>query len=266
MRFAISNRRSHQWSIMIVAVTAGLLIGQVGSAWAQDEHTVGLWHFDEGDGEDVMDVSENQLHGIQVGCEWEKGRFGAALRIAQAGSHVAIPHSEVLDLQVFSVEFWTRYTDPPVSPSAFMSNRGWIVGDKMTGFTLRDETGLMLEVLTRGKVNGDKIEADDWLYIAMTYDAGGNVRFYMNGELRTEKPAQGELIYKDESLWIGAEPSGGYGFADNGADILMDEIRISDVLRTDQEVLTVFEEGYGGLAVSPRSKLAVTWASRRTSR
>jgi len=35
-----------------------------------DEHTMGLWHFNEGTGNQVLDVSGNNNHGNIIGCSW----------------------------------------------------------------------------------------------------------------------------------------------------------------------------------------------------
>jgi hypothetical protein len=237
--------------------------------WAQDEHTVGLWDFNEGKGDVVADTSDNHLDGSQVSCEWADGMFNSsALRFFQNGSHVEIPHNEVLDLQVFTIEFWTKYKEPPANPAAFMSNRGWQVGNKMTGFTLRDGEGnLFIEILTKGKLHsGEAVVADDWLFIAVTYDSNSKVQFYLNGEMKKELASLGELNYAGEELWIGAEPGGGYAFGEQGADIILDEVRISDVVRTEKEIQSAMENGYAKAAVSSFQKVAFVWGNIKANR
>ncbi len=232
--------------------------------WAKgEENTVALWHFNEDKGDVVDDASENHLEGKQVSCEWVEGKFNSsALRFNKAGSHVEILHNEVLDLQTFTIEFWTKYIKPPTEHSSFMSNRGWIVGNKMSGWTIRDHDGnLYLEILTKGQFQTDGGLTDgDWLFIAITYDDAHKAKLYIDGELKKELGIPGEIIYVGESLWIGAEPSGGYAHGATG-DIIIDEVRISNIARTQKEIQSVMEKGYGEAAVSPSDKLAQTWGS-----
>jgi len=227
------------------------------------KNTVALWHFDEGKGDVATDASENNLEGKQVSCKWKKGKFnGSALQFDQAGSHVEIPHNEALDLQVFTIEFWTKYNKPPTKNSSFMSNRGWIVGDKMTGWTIRDHgRSLYLEILTKGQFNsGGGLGSDDWQFITITYDDAHQAKLYIDGELKKEQQIPGEILYIGEALWIGAEPNGGYAHGETG-DILIDEVRISNIARTQAEIQAVMEEGYEKQDVSPYLKLAATWGS-----
>jgi len=254
--------RSITISGLIGIVCLWLLAFSPSHLWAI-ENTLALWHFDEGKGDIVADASENNLEGEQVSCEWEKGKFnGSALRFNQAGSHVEIPHNEALDLQVFTIEFWTKYNKPPAENSSFMSNRGWIVGNKMTGWTIRDHgRSLYLEILTKGQFNsGGGLGSGDWQFIAITYDDAHQAKLYIDGELKKEQQIPGDIIYIGEALWIGAEPNGGYAHGKSG-DIMIDEVRISNIARTQAEIQTAMAEGYGIQAVSPLLKLAATWGS-----
>ena len=232
--------------------------------WAQEDlHAVGLWHFNEDGGDAIADSSGNGLNGQQVNCEWTDGKFdSSALRFNQAGSHVEIPYNEALDLQEFTIEFWVKYDTPPGEHVAFMSNRGWQVGDKMTGFTLRDhDINLYLEILTRGSMQtAGGLRVEDWQFITVTYDENRMVGLYMDGELKREQQIAGEILYKGEALWIGAEPGGGYSFGGTG-DITIDEVRISNVARSQEEIKLAMEKGYGQLAVYPSLKLSTTWGA-----
>ena len=232
--------------------------------WAEeDQHVVGLWHFNEDKGEAVADSSGNGLDGQQVGCEWTEGKFdSSALRFNKQGCHVEIPYNEALDLQEFTIEFWVRYESPPGEHVAFMSNRGWQVGDKMTGFTLRDHDGnLYLEILTRGQMStAGGLRVEDWQFIAVTYDKDRKASLYLDGELKREQQIPGEILYKGASLWIGAEPGSSYVFGNTG-DIAIDEVRISGIARTQAEIQLAMEKGYGQMAVSPSLKLCTTWGT-----
>lgn len=243
---------------------ACLLLLGIAPIWAQDlENVVGLWTFNEDAGEIIADSSANGLEAKQIGCEWTDGKFEtSALRFNQANSHVEIPYNEVMDLQEFTIEFWVLYETPPTENVAFMSNRGWEVGDKLTGFTMRDHAGsLYLEILTRGSAQtAGGIRIEDWQFIAVTCDKDRKISFYLDGELNREQQLAGEILYKGAELWIGAEPGNNYTFGATG-DIIIDEVRISNVARTQQEIKIAMETAYGQLAVSPSLKLASTWGA-----
>ena len=245
-------------SVVIVYL---LLLG-LSPIWAQeDPNTVGLWLFNEDADQVVADSSGNGLEGKQVNCKWTEGKFDSpALRFNQQGSHVEIPYNEALDLQEFTIEFWVRYESPPAEHVAFMSNRGWEIGDKMTGFTLRDhDINLYLEILTRGSIQTvGGLRTEEWQFITVTYDKERNAKLYIDGELKKEQQISGEILYKGAALWIGAEPGGGYTFGSTG-DITIDEVRISNIARTQEETKRAMEDGYGQLAVSPSLKLSTTW-------
>jgi len=239
-----------------------LLLSGLSPTWAQDnENVVGLWTFNENDGQVVADSSGNALEAKQTACEWTDGKFdSSALRFNKANSHVVITYNEALDLQEYTIEFWVLYETPPVEHVAFMSNRGWEVGDKMTGFTLRDhDSNLYLEILTRGSTQtAGGIRVEDWQFVTVTCDKDRKISLYLDGELKREQQMGGDIIYKGAELWIGAEPGGSYAFGGTG-DITIDEVRISSVARTQEETKLAMETGYGQLAVSPSLKLSATW-------
>lgn len=262
MQFSLRRKELRSITIagLIGIVCLGILAFSPSYLWAL-KNTVALWHFDEGKGDVVADASENNLEGRQISCEWEKGKFnGSALRFNRAGSHVEIAYNEAFDLQVFTIEFWTKYNEPPAENSSFMSNRGWIVGNKMTGWTIRDHgRSLYLEILTKGQFNsGGGLGSGDWQFITITYDEAHQAKLYIDGELKKEQQIPGEILYMGEALWIGAEPSGGYAHGETG-DILIDEVRISNIARTQTEIQAVMAEGYEKKAVFPVLKLAATW-------
>jgi hypothetical protein len=245
----------------VVFISFILLLLSPSCLLAKDQNTVGLWHFNEGKGDVVADASGAELEGKQTSCEWMKGKFDNALQFNKAGSHVEIPYNKALDLQEFSLEFWVKYNKPPTENVAFMSNRGWMVGDKMTGFTLRDHSGsLYLEILTRGSTStSGGLRIEGWQFISVTYDKTRTVRLYMDGELKKEQLIAGDILYKGASLWIGAEPSGGYAFGNTG-DIAIDEVRVSNVARKQEDMKAIMEKGYdSGMAVTNKQKLSATW-------
>ena len=84
--------------LIILAACAVVARGQI-----DIDDVVGLWLFDEGEGDVVNDISGNENHGTFNGTpEWTEGVFGGALDCS-AGGHVLIKDSDSLDLE----EAWT---------------------------------------------------------------------------------------------------------------------------------------------------------------
>ena len=249
------------YSLKLIVVFSILMALSNFALAREDKNTVGLWLFNENKGDVITDSSGNGLEGKQVGCDWVDGKFdSSALRFNKPSSYVEIPYSELLDLQEFSIEFWVKYKTPPAENVALMSNRGWLVGDKMTGFTLRDHGGsLYLEILTRGSTTTPGgLRVEDWQFIALTYDKTRKVSMYLDGELKKEQVIAGEIIYKGEGLWIGAEPGSGYLFGKTG-DITIDDVRFSNIARTQDEIMISKEKGFAAFAVSPATKVSTLW-------
>jgi hypothetical protein len=104
------------------------------------------------------------------------------------------------------------------------------------------------------------LRGEEWQFITVTYDENRMAGLYMDGELKREQQIAGEILYNGAALWIGAEPGGGYSFGGTG-DITIDEVRISNVARSQEEIKLAMEKGYGQLAVYPSLKLSTTWGA-----
>ena len=65
-----------------------------------DEHTVGIWLFDEGTGNKVKDLMDNGNHGdFQGKVKWVDGKFSKALEFKGEGGSVMVPNSKSLDIK-----------------------------------------------------------------------------------------------------------------------------------------------------------------------
>ena len=93
-----------------------------------------------------------------------------------------------------------------------------------------------------------------WTHIAGTYDAkSGEGKIYIDGALDGEGKIGGEIVPNNDVLWLGR----GAGPFLHGR---MDEVRISNIARSQQEIQEIMNKGIDGvLAVKPQDKLATTW-------
>ena len=60
-------------TMLCLLLTLGVLVC-VGNAKIDPEKIVGIWLLDEGNGDDVGDVSENKLHGTAAQSAWVNGK------------------------------------------------------------------------------------------------------------------------------------------------------------------------------------------------
>lgn len=221
-----------------------------------DEHTVGVWMFDEGDGKEVKDLTDNHNNGeIQGDVKWVKGKFGSALEFSGSGS-VIVPNSPSLDIaEQITIAIWITFSDagkgqdmviareePAYSLQKFNNDQieGWVnVGDWKG---VRDLDG------------AKTMEANEWYHVAFTYD-GKKLKTYLNGELDRESNISGNINVEDVPFTIGSYKAESYFWQGN-----IDEVWVSDVARSQDDIKAVMAGFDSFLGVAPKGKLTTTWA------
>ncbi|MFH1724444.1 MAG: LamG-like jellyroll fold domain-containing protein [Elusimicrobiota bacterium] len=219
-----------------------------------DEHTVVLWRFDEGAGGVAYDEMESGADAAIHGAAWTLGMFGSGLQFDGEDDHLTMPlGAAALDVTGdITVALWF-YPDDLDS----------ILIDNRYNFT-SNEYGFHLQTLADGRVvwsshdgntnanetcvahSTGKILPGQWNHIAVTKAAdSATVTFYINGEpagTDTIQAAGIAYVYRYAERYIGTGrdfylASGGFGFGDkmfvNG---ILDEIMISDIVRTPEEI------------------------------
>lgn len=225
---------------------------------AQDEHTVLLLDFESGTGNTVKDLSGNGNQGTLMGAQWGEGNRGGGLVFGGNGPRdfVEIPDSDSLDLaEGLTVEMWT-YLEA-------WSTAGGTGATKETTYKVgaRNDKKVILRMTTTehpwgaavltGKTD---VPLNKWVHIASTYDGkSGEGKIYIDGVIDSEGNIGGTIVPNSDVLWLGR----GAGPFLAGR---MDEVRISNIARSEQEIRELMNKGIEGvLAVSPQAKLATTW-------
>ena len=221
-----------------------------------DEHTVGIWMFDEGEGVEVADLTDNHNDGeIQGDAEWVEGKFGRALEFSGNGS-VIVPNNETLDIaEQITIEAWITFSDagtgqdmviareePAYSLQKFNNDQmeGWVSIGGWQG--VRDLPG------------GETLEANEWYHVAFTYD-GDTLKTYVNGELDRENKLGGNIDVVDVPFTIGSYKGESYFWIGK-----IDEVRVSNIARDQDDIQAAMAGFEMYLGVMPGSKLACTWA------
>ena len=90
--------------VVVMVVLATLALESRGL----DKQTVGLWSFESGVGDKVVDASGNGFDGTLFGePDWTRdGKFGGALVFDGLSTYVEIPAQDAFDLAEFTVELW----------------------------------------------------------------------------------------------------------------------------------------------------------------
>lgn len=245
-----------------VALTVLILLGGVFAEAAVDKHTVAIWLFEEGAGRIVKDASGNGHDGKFAGNpKWVKAKFGTGLELpGDAGGYVVVDSTKKLELDTLSIEAWVKVKE---------STGKWqgIVCKQQAGCTNRnygiwvqvDQSVLHAQIGANGgcafNINGTSDITDNkWHHLAFTYD-GKMGRVYVDGELETKAPNE-QAFQSSDPITIGVPNLDNA----NGLKGIIDEIRISNVARTEKEIQEAVDVGLAQiLSVEPGGKLATRW-------
>ena len=242
-----------------------LMAGACLFSYAQDEHTVALYTFETGNGKVVKDLSGKGNDGTLMGAKWGEGNPGGGLVFGGNAPRdfVEIPDSDSLDLvEGLTVEMWLYLNA--------WSTAGGTGATKELAYKVgpRSDKKVLIRMTTTANAWGAAVAAGQtdmplkkWVHIAGTYDAKSGVgKIYIDGVLDGEGKIGGDLVPNDDVLWLGR---GAGPFLDGQ----MDEVRISNIARTEQEIQTLMDKGIEGvLAVTSEDKLATTWGALKSKR
>ena len=158
--------------------------GGLGGRLEADEHTVGLWHFDEGTGNEARDASENGNDGTLMNMEeedWVDGKYGKALKFDGEDDYVASSFAFNPGSNSHTIEFWMKA--PLLTESkAVVTGRTdhtfviWAVEDTGKIMVHYGNDGSSWNIANAvGNRIGDSVIADNnWHHIVMVRD-GNNV-------------------------------------------------------------------------------------------
>ena len=252
------------WITCSVVLITFFMAGDRVLGFAQDEHTVVLYTFETGTGKTVKDLSGNGNDGELMGPKWGEGNPGGGLVFGGNAPRdfVEIPDSKSLDLvEGLTVEMWL-YLEA-------WSTAGGTGATKETTYKVgpRSDKKVLIRMTTDKHAWGAAVVAGKtdmplkkWTHIAGTYDGkSGEGKIYINGVLDAEGKIGGNITPNDDVLWLGR----GAGPFLEGR---MDEVRISNIARSEQEIQELMNKGIEGvLAVKPLDKLATTWGKLKSN-
>ncbi|MFC1714792.1 LamG domain-containing protein [Candidatus Poribacteria bacterium] len=230
------------------------------------ETIVGMWLFDDGDGEIVGDSSENGHDGTITGLPtWVDGKFGEALDVG-GGNFVRVPHSEDLTLQSFTVTAWLQtqvggayigviskaHDNPTRNYTLYLrldSNTASMSIGNEAGGNWSDKTGIT------------PVNDGDWHHVAIMFDAETKV-----GKVFTDGVQEGQYTVAHDVPQGNADlvfAAWGHGGGNGGYIGLLDEIAIFNVALEEADIKRIMEKGLNELSapVEPNGKLTVRWGA-----
>ena len=245
-----------------VVLAVSLLFDSGFADAAVDKHTVAVWLFEEGAGKIVKDASGNGHDGNFKGSpKWVKAKFGTGLAFpGDAGGYVVVDSTKKLELETLTIELWVKVEESTgkwqgmvCKQQAGCTNRNygiWVHVDKSVFHAQIGANGACAFSI-EGTTD---ITDNKWHHLAFTYD-GKMGHLYVDGELETQAP-NAQSFQSSDPITIGVPNLDNA----NGLKGIIDEIRLSNVARTEKEIQEAMDVGLAQiLNVEPSGKLATRW-------
>jgi len=243
----------------LVCVTSLTLAG------VSEEHIVGMWLFDDGEGDIAADTSGNGHDGLLMGAvSWvEDGQFGSALEFFAGEDMVMVEHSDDLNLLTFTIMCWVKAPSAGTGEAIIHKQSTASVRNYIMNITAADVLlGSLKSVDAAAKTNctgTTSIHDDQWHHVAATYDQE-TVSVYVDGVV------DGEMSVPSEELEITEEPllfghaggTGGWRYTG-----LMDEVAVFNVALSKGEILACMLGLEDMLVVAPAGKLTTAWGAMK---
>ena len=245
------------WILLLAA-----LCGQGDAAAAEltpDGHTLLLLHFNE-----TLAGSGGETPATPVGgVTFESGLFGSGAALA-AANQLQYDRAGNIDSQAGSLEFWIKPNwNGNDGAGHFILSLG-AAGGMLMG---KDGGDYWRCIFNRYAAGGNpesgcgwNVSAEwvsgQWYHAAFTWDPAA-LKMYLDGVLRAQQPLTAPLPEVLDTLFFIGSDNGS-----SGLDAVVDELRVSDVARTEAEIVSSYLQGLTvtGLEVMPESvSLLSTW-------
>lgn len=180
----------------------------------KDGSTVGLWHFQEGSGTNILDNSGNGRNGSVVGNpQWMFGPYGYYLNFNRLspyyGDYINLGS---INLDNFTLEAWINLHNLDVGGDIISKWGG--TGNNSYNFAIWNRR---LGIQLSGPGGNRELQSqsiqpavDQWQHVAATYN-GNYIRLYINGNLVAEKSDSGGVYSTSTSTVVGRSNDGSNG-------------------------------------------------------
>ena len=209
---------------------------------------VGMWGFDEGEGDIAKDSSGNNSDGALVGNpKWVEGKFGAALQFDGVDDYVDCGNAQMLRIPKGTMMAWIKvHTDKDSGLSAvtlpFDDSPRWDPPWRSLGLgAVQGEPVFWIAINAENKefLSG-ALRLHQWHHMTITYD-GAMRRGYIDGEVVFAYVFNGEIKYSSApSCVIGTRGKDSPGEFFNG---VIDEVAIFSEALSNDQIRAVMTDG-----------------------
>ena len=250
-----------RWFLIILLAVSLLFGGRFADA-AVDKNTVAVWLFEEGAGKTAKDVSGNGHDGKFKGnLKWVKAKFGTGLEFpGDAGGYIVVDSTKKLELETLTIEAWVKVKEGTGKWQGMVCKQQAGCTNRNYGIWVHvDKSVLHAQIGANGacafSIDGTSDITDNkWHHLAFTYD-GKMGHVYVDGDLQTKAP-NNQSFQSTDPITIGVPNLDNA----NGLKGIIDEIRISNVARTEKEIQQARDVGLAQiLSVEPGGKLTTRW-------
>lgn len=229
------------------------------------DNIMGMWLFDEGNGNTAKDSSQNGNDGkINGGAKWVDGQFGKAIQFNGSDVWVEVPHSDSVSFEKgTSFSITVHYKGIEVAGSLVGKNyedtsqaKPWYLlwsntGNKKVSFYLRTTNDVNSRI-----ESAEVVSDDEWHFIAAVADADSKkISLWIDGK---------------KSIEDKMDTSDGYGTAEGVFHIgrhhdrytngIIDDVGLFNVALSEDEMNTIMKNGLvEAAAVDAVGKLTTTW-------
>lgn len=221
-----------------------------------DDNTMAIWLFDEVKGDEISDLS-GRGHELEItgNYDWVAGKFGNALHFDIDAFIEQESHEDFSFEDGMTMELWLNLT--AITPTVVGIPRK--ENEYVLAAYVQGEGFYMGPYLNNGGWVGPAnsevtVPFGEWHHHAITYE-DDELTVYTDGVVTATMPIPGPMQQTDAPFRISNSCCGGRFF--EGA---IDEMRISNVARTEEEINEVMTLGLEAiLAVDPSDGLLTMW-------
>jgi hypothetical protein len=248
---------------VVVLFIAGVLTA---SSFAEldPETCVGVWLFDEGEGDIAADSSGEGNDGqLMRDPAWVDGKFGSALEFG-SNKYVDCGDDESLSItKTITVQAWVEFGGSP--SSAIIISKYGLSGSGLSYMLVINgdggAPGKASFYLSGWRHFSTQINDSHWHHLAATVSSEG-IDLYVDGELDIHYGGVPNISVSNSTVTIGAPNSNSWGTSFSG---VIDDVAIFDVALEEEDILTLMNKGLKESlypsAVDVSGKLTTTWAN-----